>query len=67
MSSWQSRAGTEDGTDWMSSGASGRGEDTAEGESKNRNRESTECKIIKKILLYDRSCRNLHQNMEEHS
>lgn len=51
MSSWQSRAGTKDGTDWMSSGTSGRGENTVEGESKNRNRESTECKIIKKRLI----------------
>lgn len=49
MASWQSRAGTEDRTDWISGGTLGRAEDMAEGEGKNRgNRKSTERRTIGK-------------------
>lgn len=48
MSSWQSRSGTENWTDWISGGTSGRAEDMVEGEGKNRGkRKSTEARTIR--------------------
>lgn len=55
MASWQSGAGKEDGTDWISGGTLGRVEDMAEGEGENRgNRKSTEIRTIGKSQLDDR-------------
>ena len=52
LASWQSRAGTADRTDWISGGTSGRAEDIAEGEGKNRgNRKSTESRGVRKSLV----------------
>lgn len=65
MASWQSRAGTEDWTDWTSGGTSGRAEDMAEGEGKNRgNRKSTGRRTIGKGWVDDRLCRKLCQDSE---
>lgn len=57
MASWQSRAGREDRTDWVSGGTLGRVEGTAEGEGKNRgNRKSTGERTIGESSAGERLC-----------